>query len=130
MRYESPTYLKHIAFRDYIKQHKEVREEYERLKGNMASDFRDNRRAYVEGKARFIERITENATRECESSLPWTRTDCPLAFSIITPNFLSVDPLQHSPRVRVFQMPPAGPCEEGDVPWDYQYAKKELGSPV
>jgi len=50
VRYGSPTYLKHIAFRDYIEQHKEVREEYDQLKRDLASNFRNDRRAYVEGK--------------------------------------------------------------------------------
>lgn len=64
VRYGSPTYHKHVAFRDYLMCHEEVRDKYRQLKKDLASRFRNDRKAYVEGKTIFIEKVTEEALRQ------------------------------------------------------------------
>ena len=54
----------YIIFRDYLNSHPDRASEYEKLKKHLASSFPDNRRAYTEGKAGFIEKIIAEA-REC-----------------------------------------------------------------
>ena len=48
-------------FRDYMNSHPDKAAEYEKLKKQLASSFPDNRRAYTEGKAGFIEKIITDA---------------------------------------------------------------------
>jgi GrpB-like predicted nucleotidyltransferase (UPF0157 family) len=52
-----------LLFRDYLIEHQEVAREYETLKIRLASDLRDDRVAYTQGKNEFIERVTEQAKR-------------------------------------------------------------------
>lgn len=53
-----------LLFRDYLRQHPEVAEEYGRLKQRLSADFDDNRVAYTEAKGDFIRQVTE-AARQC-----------------------------------------------------------------
>ncbi len=47
---------KHIVFRDILRLNPDVAEEYFELKKELASKFRDDRVAFTDGKAEFIER--------------------------------------------------------------------------
>jgi len=47
----------HVAFRDYLRDHPEAREEYRKLKLDLARRHLRDRAAYQEGKGAFIERI-------------------------------------------------------------------------
>ena len=47
----------HVAFRDYLREHPEAREEYRRLKQDLARRYQHDRAAYQEGKEEFITRI-------------------------------------------------------------------------
>jgi GrpB-like predicted nucleotidyltransferase (UPF0157 family) len=47
----------HVAFRDYLLSHPEARDEYRKLKRELASRHQHDRAAYGEEKGRFIERI-------------------------------------------------------------------------
>jgi GrpB-like predicted nucleotidyltransferase (UPF0157 family) len=47
----------HLLFRDYLRRHSEVAEEYEKLKRELAQKYEENREAYTEGKAAFIEHV-------------------------------------------------------------------------
>ena len=51
----------YMIFRDYMNSHPEKAIEYEKLKKQLASSFPDNRKAYTEGKAEFIEKIITEA---------------------------------------------------------------------
>ena len=47
----------HVAFRDYLREHPEAREEYRKLKLDLVERHARDRAAYQEGKAAFIRRI-------------------------------------------------------------------------
>jgi GrpB-like predicted nucleotidyltransferase (UPF0157 family) len=47
----------HVAFRDYLREHPQAREEYRALKQDLARRYRHDRAAYQEGKEEFIRRI-------------------------------------------------------------------------
>ncbi len=51
---------RHISFRDHLKKNEKCRNEYNRLKKELARKYRFDREAYTEGKTKFIERILEN----------------------------------------------------------------------
>ena len=51
----------YMIFRDYLNSHPDKAAEYEKLKKQLAASFPDNRRAYTEGKAGFIEKIIAEA---------------------------------------------------------------------
>ncbi len=50
----SKFWIRHLMFRDFLRTHPEVAEEYYQLKKKLADRFRNNRRAYTEGKTAFI----------------------------------------------------------------------------
>ena len=49
----SPNWHNHIYFRDYLRIHPEVVQEYLKLKKELAAKFATDRKAYTEGKAEF-----------------------------------------------------------------------------
>ncbi len=51
----------HLAFRDYLRTHREAADEYDRLKRGLASKYPGDRGAYTEGKAAFIEGVLKKA---------------------------------------------------------------------
>lgn len=53
-----------IYFRDYLSKNKNIAEEYEKLKINLAAKFQHNREGYTEGKKDFVKRITKIALNE------------------------------------------------------------------
>ncbi len=53
-----------IYFRDYLKQHTETAKEYEKLKYQLASKYKNDREAYTTAKTEFIIRVTELAKKE------------------------------------------------------------------
>jgi len=54
----------HLAFRDYLRKHSDVRDEYHLLKTRLANKYRDDREGYQNAKAVFIESITDLALDE------------------------------------------------------------------
>lgn len=50
----STNYKNQILFRDYLRNHKEIAEEYAQLKKNLYEEYKDNRPRYTEGKEKFI----------------------------------------------------------------------------
>ena len=54
----------HVAFRDHLRSHREVADEYRRLKRELARRHTHDRAAYQEGKAAFIERVLAIAREE------------------------------------------------------------------
>ena len=53
-----------IAFRDYVKKHPNTAQEYVSLKKDLAIKFKDDREAYTEGKADFIQTVVEKALKQ------------------------------------------------------------------
>ena len=51
----------HLAFRDYLRAHAEVRDEYARLKQELAVRFPADREAYIEHKGPFVRRVLDHA---------------------------------------------------------------------
>jgi GrpB-like predicted nucleotidyltransferase (UPF0157 family) len=52
-----------LLFRDYLIEHPQVADEYQRLKSNLASAHRNDRVAYTNAKSEFVVRVTEQAKR-------------------------------------------------------------------
>ena len=59
-----PAIRTHLLFRDYLRMHPDAARDYERLKWGLASKHRDDREAYTDAKAEFIEGIIEVAMRD------------------------------------------------------------------
>ena len=53
-----------LAFRDYLRSHPGDAQRYEALKRALSEKYRDNRRAYTNGKASFVEAILEKARQQ------------------------------------------------------------------
>ena len=53
----SDFWIRHLAFRDYLRTHADAASEYEALKRALAAKFREDREAYTEGKTEFVRRI-------------------------------------------------------------------------
>jgi GrpB-like predicted nucleotidyltransferase (UPF0157 family) len=54
---------RHIAFRDYLRDHPDVAAEYGQLKCKLAARFRDNRDAYTDAKSQFVQHTLEQSLR-------------------------------------------------------------------
>ena len=52
---DCPEYRRHIAFRNYLRQHLDTAQAYAALKRDLAARFRDDRAAYSTGKTEFVE---------------------------------------------------------------------------
>jgi GrpB-like predicted nucleotidyltransferase (UPF0157 family) len=59
----SELWRSHLLFRDYLRQRPEAAKEYENLKTELARKHAENREAYTEGKAAFIEGVLKAASR-------------------------------------------------------------------
>lgn len=55
---------RHLLFRDYLRVHPEVAQEYQTLKKQLAAEYRTNREGYTEAKTPFIESIIDKARTE------------------------------------------------------------------
>jgi len=59
----SQQWLQSLLFRDYLRTRPEKRDEYQRLKQELARSFADNRERYTSGKADFIHSVLELAAK-------------------------------------------------------------------
>ena len=50
-----------LAFRDHLRRCPEEARRYEQLKARLASEHRDDREAYTEGKGEYVKRVTKEA---------------------------------------------------------------------
>jgi len=57
----SPFHLARLRFRDYLRAHRSMALEYEKLKRTLAEIHREDRNAYTEGKSEFVERTLRAA---------------------------------------------------------------------
>ena len=53
----SPFWHSHLAFRDILRSNPDIRQQYENLKTELAALHRDDREAYCDAKADFIQRV-------------------------------------------------------------------------
>jgi GrpB-like predicted nucleotidyltransferase (UPF0157 family) len=59
----SPPHADHIDFRDYLRKHPDVTEEYASLKKNLAQQHREDRSSYTNAKHDFISGVLTAARR-------------------------------------------------------------------
>ncbi|HUW62229.1 MAG TPA: GrpB family protein [Candidatus Bathyarchaeia archaeon] len=57
---------KHLAFRDFMRQHPEWRDRLNRLKQDLCIQHNNDRQAYIDGKADMVEKITQLAMENSE----------------------------------------------------------------
>jgi GrpB-like predicted nucleotidyltransferase (UPF0157 family) len=60
----SPLWIERLAFRDYLRTHSEVAQEYETLKRRLADQHRFDREAYTEAKSPFVQDVVAKALRD------------------------------------------------------------------
>ena len=65
---KSDFWKKHLLFRDHLRAHPEVSQEYQELKKQLAVEYGKNREGYTEAKTSFIESIVVKARAEKEDS--------------------------------------------------------------
>lgn len=56
-----PEFIAKLAFRDYLINHEDARNEYDKLKTKLAGEFRNDREAYTEAKKKFVDEIVAQA---------------------------------------------------------------------
>lgn len=56
-RIGSQFWREHLAFRDYLRTHSATRDEYARLKLELAAKFPHDRAAYIDGKSPFVQTV-------------------------------------------------------------------------
>lgn len=61
METSHPQWAARLAFRDYLKTHKEEKKTYEQLKISLAEKFRDDREAYTDAKTEFVKSVVQKA---------------------------------------------------------------------
>ncbi|MNZ37283.1 dephospho-CoA kinase/protein folding accessory domain-containing protein [compost metagenome] len=61
---ESNELIRHIKFRNILRMHPTVLDEYARLKKDLAQRYRNNREAYTDGKTSFVEEVLRKYKRE------------------------------------------------------------------
>ncbi|MCQ4088399.1 GrpB family protein [Saccharibacillus sp. JS10] len=54
---ESSELKKHLKFRDLLREHPSLVEEYSTLKSDLSAAFRNDRQAYTQGKTEFITKV-------------------------------------------------------------------------
>jgi GrpB-like predicted nucleotidyltransferase (UPF0157 family) len=54
----------HLAFRDYLRLHSDARDEYGRLKLELAERFPNDRESYIDAKSEFVKGTLELAARD------------------------------------------------------------------
>jgi GrpB-like predicted nucleotidyltransferase (UPF0157 family) len=60
---DSPFWRDHLAFRNYLRMHADLRDEYSRLKLALAADFPNDRESYIERKSDFVQRVLKAASQ-------------------------------------------------------------------
>lgn len=63
-KYKGPHWINQLLFRDYLKSHEEVKQEYDRLKKKLQAAHTYDRVAYTEGKSDFIIQTIQQARED------------------------------------------------------------------
>ncbi|MCW6161421.1 MAG: GrpB family protein [Candidatus Micrarchaeales archaeon] len=61
VKFEGTEWKQKISFRDYLRKHKELVKEYERVKKEAVKKANGNKEAYLKAKSRFIDSVTRKA---------------------------------------------------------------------
>ncbi|MFC7680764.1 GrpB family protein [Paenibacillus sp. GCM10028914] len=61
---DSEALKNHLLFRDILRQHSHLIDEYAELKKKLASMYKDNRKAYTEGKTHFVIKVMKEYKSE------------------------------------------------------------------
>ena len=61
---DSEELRRHLEFRDYLRAHEEAARQYEALKRDLAERYRDDREAYTDAKAEFVQETLRAADTE------------------------------------------------------------------
>lgn len=64
VEFNTDYWLRHIQFRDYLREHPEVAKEYNKLKEELAKKYRDDQAAYTSGKSKFFKEIERKARKK------------------------------------------------------------------
>ena len=67
VEWNSEFWKNYLLFRDYLHKHKEMANEYAKIKRELAREFEANRGEYTKGKVSFIEKILRMAKREADT---------------------------------------------------------------
>ncbi|HEY0429570.1 MAG TPA: GrpB family protein [Pyrinomonadaceae bacterium] len=51
----------HIFFRDYLRENAEAARQYDKLKNDLATKYKDNRESYTDGKTEFVGEILQKS---------------------------------------------------------------------
>jgi len=62
--YGNSEYDRHIAFRNYLREHSELVEQYSALKKTLAAKYRDDGGAYTKAKSDFINTVLRRARKD------------------------------------------------------------------
>jgi GrpB-like predicted nucleotidyltransferase (UPF0157 family) len=57
---------RHVLYRDYLREHPEVADQYDELKRKLAEKFADDRAAYTDAKTAFVEAVVKKAMEKDE----------------------------------------------------------------
>lgn len=57
----NPEIVRHLNFRDYLRDHEKVRESYEKLKWDLAKRYPYDSALYTDGKSAFIQKVDQKA---------------------------------------------------------------------
>jgi GrpB-like predicted nucleotidyltransferase (UPF0157 family) len=68
--YESPLWAARIAFRDRLREDRDIAAEYSALKLSLATSFEQDREGYTEGKSAFVARVVSEALKKEEPLQP------------------------------------------------------------
>lgn len=63
---DNAEYRRHVAFRDYLRTHRDEAQRYETLKRDLAARFREDRIAYSDGKTEYVDGVMQKARGEQE----------------------------------------------------------------
>ena len=66
--FESDLWIERLAFRDYLREHRDAAKEYADLKRDLASRYRFDRESYTDAKEPFVRRIVESARAQLRPS--------------------------------------------------------------
>jgi GrpB-like predicted nucleotidyltransferase (UPF0157 family) len=65
---DSPQYGDNLLFRDYLRDNKPIRKDYQELKLKLSKKFANDRKSYTEAKANFIQKTLNSARVSRDSS--------------------------------------------------------------
>lgn len=64
VKLKSEFWKRHLMFRNYLRNHPKVAQDYSNLKKKLATKYRSDREGYTEGKTSFIESVVARAKAE------------------------------------------------------------------